>query len=221
LEAAGQFGAYEVGAPLSDRVYDWLRDAVIRGAIRPNQRLVEVDLAAELQVSRTPVRDALRRLEAEGLVATRRREWIVRDHSREDISEIYELRMGLEALTSRLASRKGSDVELDSIVRIAESHPLHQAESVPADAWVTSNNDFHHAIAHAAHNTRLFEALRVNKEHYFNYRVARLYSAGELQESFAEHAGIAAALQARDADLAAAIMERHVTKALETLLAKL
>lgn len=203
---------------LSQRVYEHIRGAIIRGMIRPNGRLVETDLANELQVSRTPVREALRRLHSEGLVLSRRREWVVRDYERSDIEEIYELRMGLELLATRLAARKASERNLEEIVRIAFSQPLDRFADVSLDEWIETNRQFHDSIAVAAHNLRLQDALRRNNEHYFNYRLARLYSVDELIESFSEHTTIANALQERKSEQASLIMEQHLTKALEVLL---
>src|SRR6266516_463803 len=79
-------------ASLSDGVYQRLRSAIVRGDLRPNERLVEADLAGWLEVSRTPVRECLQRLAAERLVANRRRGWIVQEHSTQEIREIYDVR---------------------------------------------------------------------------------------------------------------------------------
>src|SRR5690242_1294185 len=76
-------------AGLADGVYQRLRSAIVRGDLRPNERLVEADLAVWLEVSRTPVRECLQRLAAERLVVNRRRGWIVQEHTVEDIREIY------------------------------------------------------------------------------------------------------------------------------------
>ncbi len=77
-------------------MYQRLRSAIVRGDLRPNERLVEADLAVWLEVSRTPVRECLQRLAAQRLVANRRRGWVVLEHSIEDIREIYGVRAALE-----------------------------------------------------------------------------------------------------------------------------
>ena len=82
---------------LSDEVYERLRDEIVKGLIRPNERLVELDLAERLGVSRTPVRESLKRLSAEGLIHGGRHHLVVREHAPEEIREIYESRAALKA----------------------------------------------------------------------------------------------------------------------------
>ena len=100
---------------VSERCYTRLRRSIVDGRYRPHQRLVETDLAKELTASRTPVRQALQRLELEGLVAGSRHGWIVRQHSALDIQHIYDVRIALEGYASRLATERASDDHLDYI----------------------------------------------------------------------------------------------------------
>src|SRR3978361_1268708 len=81
--------------------YEENRGAIVEGKIRPNERLIEADLAERLEVSRTPVRESMQRLAADGLVISRRRGWAVREHSPQEIQEIYEVRAALEGYAAR------------------------------------------------------------------------------------------------------------------------
>src|ERR1051326_9590051 len=89
-----------------DGLYERLRHSIVSGELRPSQRVLELELAAQLEVSRTPVREALQRLAGDGLVLSHRRGWIVREHTALEIKEIYECRMALEGYAARLAARR-------------------------------------------------------------------------------------------------------------------
>ncbi|MGH8514646.1 MAG: GntR family transcriptional regulator, partial [Gammaproteobacteria bacterium] len=96
-------------------LHQQLRDAIIEGRFRPNERLVEADLAELLNVSRTPIRECLQRLVAEGLVTRVRRGWVVHEHTPEEIGEIYDVRAGLEGWAVRLGALRATDEELETI----------------------------------------------------------------------------------------------------------
>src|SRR5579864_7454244 len=104
-----------VGATRSDNVYERLREAIVTGRARPNERLIEAELADRLQVSRTPIREGLQRLAAEGLVVTRRRGWVVLEHTSAEIREIYEARAALEGYCARLAAERATEAQLKEI----------------------------------------------------------------------------------------------------------
>src|SRR5579859_8257976 len=115
----------ELTSPLSDdldtspnraaEVYEELRQAIVEGRIRPNERLIELELARALNVSRTPVRESILQLVADGLVVSRRRGWVVREHSPEEIREIYEVRAALEGFAANLAAVRATDEQLAEI----------------------------------------------------------------------------------------------------------
>src|SRR5215217_5391684 len=137
----------------SDEIYDSVRADIVHGVLRPNQRLVEVELAARLGVSRTPVRESLQRLVFEGLVQRQRGGWVVHEHSVEEIRAIYEERAALEALYP----------------------PGDDGFDADADAQVALNERFHDGVIAAAGNSRLSELSRANRQYYFNHRIASRY----------------------------------------------
>src|SRR3954471_15798899 len=96
--------AFDRSANRTDSVYEQLRSEIVRGQLRPNERLIEAELAERLQVSRTPIREGLQRLAADGLVASRLRGWIVYEHTLDQIRDIYETRAALEGFAARLAA---------------------------------------------------------------------------------------------------------------------
>lgn len=204
----------------TEEAYEWLRRAILRGEIRPNERLIEVDLADQLQTSRTPIREVLQRLGTEGLIVRVRRGWRVREHTPDEISEIYEVRAALEGHAAGLAAVRATDDELE---RIRDIH-ADGGSPVPRtarDHLVEVNEDFHHAIVDAAHNTRLTDLARQSREYFFNYRIAHLYSDAEAEASVESHEEIVRALLAGNSAAARAAMQRHVLQALELIRAKL
>jgi DNA-binding GntR family transcriptional regulator len=203
----------------SDGAYQRLREDILTGKIRPNQRLIEEELAELLQVSRTPVREGLKRLAAEGLVFSRRRGWVVREHSNEEIREIYEARAALEGYCARLAAKRGTASQVEQIAAIHRTWP--NRGRISHKQWVEVNDRFHDAIVIAAHNRRLAELIRANREYYFNFQVAQLYSEQEVAASLAGHDAIVRALLARDPDRAEKEMRKHIELALRVMIAKL
>src|ERR1700754_1350669 len=107
---------------LTTEVYERLRQAIVAGSIRPNERLIEADLAARLEVSRTPVRESMLRLAGDGLIIAHRRGWIVREHSAEEIREVYEIRAALEGFAAGLAALRATDEELAGIKAIHQAY---------------------------------------------------------------------------------------------------
>lgn len=200
----------------SEDAYQRLRQAILRGEIRPNERLIELDLADQLQISRTPIREVLQRLGSEGLIVRVRRGWRVHEHTPDEIGEIYEVRVALEGYAARLATIRAQD---DEIAEIRDIHldPDSDEPLTAREHLVEVNDHFHAAIVQAAHNTRLLELARQSREYFFNYRIARLYSEGEAAASVQGHEEIVEALLARDGDRAEAAMRRHILQALEVL----
>ncbi|MBV8601156.1 MAG: GntR family transcriptional regulator [Candidatus Eremiobacteraeota bacterium] len=204
----------------SDEVYQRLRDEIVKGAIQPNERLVEVDLAERLGVSRTPIRESLKRLAADGLIHGGRHHLVVREHAPDEIREIYESRAALEGYAARLASERASPSEFAEIARWHEPEVRNLVRS-PRQHIVDVNDRFHDAIIAAAHNRRLLDLIRRNREFYFNYRIASLYTDAEAQASLEGHSAILQALRDRNPDAAEAATRAHVFEALGVTLAKL
>ncbi len=203
---------------LSEATYRRLRFDIVRGLLRPNERLIEAELAERLTVSRTPVRESLQRLAADGLVVSRRRGWVVYEHSPEEIREIYEIRSALEGYAARLAAERATDEQLSKVGAILqESVGIGRA---PRQRMVEVNGRFHDAIIEASGNRRLADEIRRNRLYYFNYRLANLYSDEEVSASRAQHDQIVRALLGRDPREAEEITRTHVKHALEMILAK-
>lgn len=204
---------------LTYETHNRLRTDIIQGAIRPNERLIAADLAEKLNISRTPVREALQLLEAEGLVVAVKRGYMVREHTSDEIREIYEVRSALEGMAARLVAIRASDEAIQAIEDIGAHHD--ELASVERSRLVDLNDQFHAAIVEASTNERLGRINRRNSEHFFNYKIAELYTDAEALASVRGHAAIVEALKARDADAAEKAAREHSDEAMGVTLSKI
>ena len=197
-----------------------LRDDIVAGRIRPNERLIAGDLAEELQVSRTPVREALQLLEAEDLIVGVKRGYVVREHTRDEIVEIYEVRAALEGMAARIVAEAADQAQVARIEPLG-AHQDAAASRDRRDNLVDLNTAFHAAIIDASGNARLARINRSNSQHFFNYRIAALYTDEEAVAAVRGHAAIINALRLNDADAAERAARLHVIDGLNATLAKL
>jgi DNA-binding GntR family transcriptional regulator len=208
-----------VAGPRSDEVYDRLRADIVHGALRPNQRLVELELAEALGVSRTPVRETLQRLTLEGLVRRERGGWVVHEHSPDEIRAIYEVRAALEGYAAFLAAGRITASQLSAL---ADLYPEGDAAAeLEPDVQVDLNERFHDGVIAAAGNHRLAQLSRSSRQYYFNHRIARIYDAEETRRSIDGHRLILAALGRGDGPRAEARAREHVDYALSIALTKI
>ncbi|MFC7494245.1 MULTISPECIES: GntR family transcriptional regulator [unclassified Nocardioides] len=204
---------------LTEEAHRRIRSDIIEGRIRPNMHLVASDLANQLEISRTPVREALQLLASEGLVVGTRRGFVVREHSVDEIRHIYEVRAALEEMAARLAAARASNEDIAALERLG-AHTRATADGA-RNVIVDLNDAFHEAIMVAAGNPRLQNINQRNSEHFFNYKIAKLYSHEEAAAAIAGHAKMLKAIKKRDGDAAATAAREHVLDALEVTLLKL
>ena len=147
--------------PLIDSVYARLRDMILANVLRSGQKLVDRDLADQLGVSRTPVREALGRLAMMGLVEARsRRGYYVRQYTAEDVSDLYEFRHVLEVSAARLAARNATPEHIEKFRRILDDLDQLAADPVSHAKSVELDLEIHNLIAAASGNASLEEAIR-------------------------------------------------------------
>lgn len=209
------------GVSLATAAYNRLREAILRGNLRPNQRLVETQLAEWLKLSRTPVREALGRLVSEGLVFSERRGWIVRDYTPQEVSEIHEVRAALEGMAAYLACERGSDEDIARIVAFHKRQDRVRLTMPASDYLVEYNDAFHQGIVAAAGNDRLQQLNRQNREFFFTYRIAKLFSEDDARASIEGHDGVVDAIAVRDGERAEQAMRRHILSARDVIIQKL
>ncbi|MEV6300266.1 GntR family transcriptional regulator [Actinoplanes sp. NPDC051861] len=195
------------GVPFAaDKAYEQLRDAILDGDIAPNRRLVEEELAARLEVSRTPVREALLRLAQEGLV-TRVRGWVVRDHTPEEALRIVEARAAVESAAARLAAEHITEADLDQLATIADAIDRQGATVKELNRL---NRQFHGLITAACGNPLLVQfAQRTNISHW-SLSATWLMSPRDAAEANAEHRQMIEALARRDGAAVEALVRTHI-----------
>jgi DNA-binding GntR family transcriptional regulator len=198
-------------APISDELYRHLRDAIVRGEVEPGGRITEEELAALASVSRTPVREALRRLEVDGLLRASPRGLVVNEFSPEELADVCAVRDALEALAARLAAsqRRDDDVALlDRLVREYE-----EAMGGDLARIVELNHAFHDALWDAAHNPFLRRQLE-GAWRLIERLDATIVDTEERQrETLREHRALVEALRERDADGAERLAREHFGRA--------
>lgn len=202
----------------AEGAYRTIREQILRGEREGGEWLREGDLASALGVSRTPVREALRRLAAEGLVRHEKHRGVqVESWSIHDLDEIFSLRSVLEPWGCGLAATSGL-ADLDELDRLA--HDMDEAASgrrPDLDAITRLNNRFHRAVMEASGNARLAQTVATVVEVPLVWRTFSHYSPAAMRRSLAHHHELVDALRAQDAEWAESVMRAHVRAARSAL----
>lgn len=199
----------------SDRAYAEIRSLILSGDAPPGAPLREEQLAELCGVSRTPVRDALRRLEAElYVIRTESQRTFVADWSREDVEEMFALRAMLEAHAAHRAAERMTDDRLAELTRCNEAIAVAVLKSEPdVVEFLNLNRDFHAQIIDCANSPRLTATLATLVEQPIVRRTAMNYGREQLGRSVREHRELLSAFAARDPDWAHAVMIGHIRRA--------
>ena len=204
--------------PLREIVFETMRDAILTGRLSPGERLMEIQIAEEMGVSRTPVREAIRKLELEGFVVmVPRKGAYVAGISMKDIVDVFEVRAALEALAASLAAERITDEELDELERsIVSISEVSSGENI--GPVVEQDTGFHDIIYKASRNKKLIQFITNLKEQLQRFRATSLASPGRSKKAVEEHKQIVEALAARNAKQAAKLAQMHIENAENTML---
>ena len=211
VRAAGRlFQPHDVRS-LRDRAYDDIREAILAGALRPGERIKERDVAAQMGISTTPVKEALRRLEQDGLVVSQpRRGAIVGPLVVTPPEEILQIRAHLEALAARLAAEKMPPDEKRALaVELDELDALNHDTDDP-DGIADATNAFHHSIRDGADNVFLDRFLDTLAPFDRTIRVLSTLDPAEAAVDTREHRAMVTAILAGDGDAAERVMYEHI-----------
>jgi DNA-binding GntR family transcriptional regulator len=191
-------------------------DAIEAGTLRPGDRLVESELADRLGVSRTPVREALQRLETQGMLTRDGRSLMVASLDHNQLAELYAVRTTLEGLAARLAARHATPEE----VRVLDRMVADDRALVGGDPRVLAraNKRFHKQIHLASHNRFLVQQLDLVHRSMALMATTSLAAEGRDGTAVAEHAQIVAAIASGDGAAAEAALAAHLSRAFETRL---
>lgn len=195
----------------SDVAYQKLLGEIRDGMLGPGARLTEVELAGRLSISRTPVREAIRQLEADGLVEHRPHAGaVVRTLSYAEITELYAMRAVLESTVARMAALAASPIELEALETLNAEMA---APSADADERYRLNNQFHRALLDVAKNRFLTRAMDSVEKTLLILGPSTLGEFSRAQEAVDEHARVLEAIRARDAETAEREMRHHIEAA--------
>jgi DNA-binding GntR family transcriptional regulator len=199
----------------SDRAYSAIRNMILSGELPAGAQLGEEALAEMCGVSRTPVREALRRLEADMLVGrTDTQRTFVADWSIDDVADAFELRAMLEGRAARRAAKRMTETALERIRAANRAIAAAIQQPMPDVAgFLEGNREFHAIILEVAGSRRLAALLGTLIEQPVVLRTARQYGREELRRSHAEHEELTAAFARRDGAWAEAIMTSHILRA--------
>ena len=203
--------------PLRELVLEAIREAIKNGTLQPRERLMEIQLADDLGVSRTPVREALRKLEQEGfIVMVPRKGAYVSDLSMKDVADVFEIRAALEGLAGALAAERITDEELELMERmlVEKGEAINQND---IDKLVEADTKFHEAMYMASRNERLSTIISNLREQIQRFRLTSLSVPGRREDSLKEHRQLLESIQSRDIQLARQLAQEHIENA-ETVL---
>lgn len=196
--------------PLRDVVFNTLRQAILRGELEPGERLMEIQLAERLGVSRTPIREAIRKLELEGLVLMIPRKGAeVARISEKSLRDVLELRRSLEELAIELACQRMSDEEIDELEQ-AQRDFREAVDSKDVMLMAETDEKYHEIIYQGTKNSRLVQILNNLREQMYRYRLEYIKDADKHQVLLIEHDNILKALRGRRVADAKAAMREHI-----------
>lgn len=195
--------------------YRLILEAIDIGIYRPGDRLVESELAERLGVSRTPVREALQRLETQSLLARDGRSLIVASLDHNQMAELYVVRRELEGLAARLAARHATSEEIRVLREMVEAD---QALVDDPPALSRANRRFHKQIHLASHNRYLVQQLDLVHRTMALMATTSLAAQGRSRIALEEHDGIVRAIETRDEDAAYTALKEHISIAFMTRL---
>jgi DNA-binding GntR family transcriptional regulator len=198
--------------PLREIVFESMREAILSGVLKPGERLMEIQLAEEMGVSRTPVREAIRKLELENFVVMiPRKGAYVAGVSLKDVADVFEIRSALEGLAAGLAAERITEDELE-LMEQALFFRVSEGE-MDLEQIVKSDTDFHALVYRASRNERLIQILENLREQIQRFRATSLAVPGRNKLAIEEHRMIVEALRNHDSEEAQSLAMAHIVTA--------
>ena len=196
--------------PLRDVVFNTLREAILKGELKPGERLMELQLAAKLGVSRTPIREAIRMLEQEGLAVTMPRKGAeVAKMTLKDMEDVLEIREALDELAVKIACDKISEKELQKLLEVKDQF---ENSTKTGDVKMIAEMDvkFHDVIFESTGNPKLVTLLNNLREQMYRYRLEYIKDAEKRQILLVEHESILRAIRSRHVAEAKEAVRAHI-----------
>lgn len=204
--------------PLRDVVFNTLRQAILRGELKPGERLMEIQLANKLGVSRTPIREAIRKLELEGLVLMiPRRGAIVAEITEKNLRDVLEVRKALEELSVELACDRITEEQVAELKEAAKQfNRISKGDDITAIA--EADVAFHDIIYFATDNTRLIQLLNNLREQMYRYRVEYLKKEEVRPILSKEHEEIIREIESGNQEAAKKTISQHINNQVESVI---
>ena len=204
---------------LSQKVYRALKTEIIKGSLKPGTKLSEGKIAKQLGVSRTPIRETLKQLAAEGFVKMNPNQAVVVSNaSLEDVQEVLQIRGVLEGLAARLATKIVNEEEIKELEKYQKQMEYY-TNKYDALAFSEMDAEFHELILNICGNNRLIRIRKNLSEQAHRYRIRSLSVPGRLKYSLKEHQEIIEALKRKDAEQADRLSQKHIENVLANILA--
>ena len=208
--------------PLRDVVFNTLRQAILKGELKPGERLMEIQLAQKLGVSRTPIREAIRKLELEGLVLMIPRKGAeVAEITRQDMEDVLEVRTALEELAVKDACDHITDAQLSELKKASNEFKKALLEGKDLVTCADADMHFHDVILSATNNRRLIQMLNNLSEQMYRYRMEYLKDERTHKTLIEEHDAIRRALKKHDKVKAGAAIRVHIDNQKRSILESL
>ena len=207
--------------PLRDVVFNTLRRAILRGELKPGERLMEIQLANKLGVSRTPIREAIRKLELEGLVLMIPRKGAeVAEITEKNLRDVLEVRCALEELAVQLACDRIDEEGIRELHAAADRF-RGRLDSDDITRIAEADEAFHDVIFKATGNDRLIQLLNNLREQMYRYRIEYLKKKECYPQLLEEHATIIRSIEEHDKDSATRITGQHINNQVDTVVGTL
>lgn len=202
-----------------EKAYTYIREMILDGGFVPDQHLSEEQLSEEIGVSRTPIRDALKRLERDYFVViqanrgARVRRWL-----EEDIDDLFNLRAMIEGFAARRAAARATDAQIRALFEQTDriDVALQDPENIDLETFLDGNKKYHQIMCEASASVRLIDMIDGLVAQAVIVRTAQGYSFSDLLRSNMHHREMAEAVAARDGDLAESVMRAHLLAALRS-----
>lgn len=203
--------------PLRDVVFNTLREAILRGELVPGERLMELQLAAKLGVSRTPIREAIRMLEQEGLAITiPRKGAIVAGMTEKDMQDVLEIREALEELSVQVACDKITAEEIGKLQKNMKNFE-NSLGSGDLKKMAQADVEFHDVIYQATHNPKLVNMLNNLREQMYRYRVEYLKNPRNHEQLLREHEAIYKGIVEKDKVTVTDMIRKHISNQVDVV----
>lgn len=205
--------------PLRDVVFQTLRRAIITGEIAPGERLMEISLANQLGVSRTPVREAIRKLELEGLVVMIPRKGAqVAKITEDDLRDVIEIRSALEEFATTLACERITEEQKDELTKVHEAFKKCVESNADILEIIEKDEQFHDIIVQATNNRRLINLINSLREQFYRYRMEYVKDINTRTSLIQEHEALKNAIFNHDVENAKHLIKMHLLNQREAIL---